>query len=572
MEEEYEEAVMQLKRQVEDERMTPDDAINLLNNTLNGFVKMAAVQRNRVKSLLYQSGVLDHCIALLTLDPPSLQGNWSAAATLASLTSSCCVGMELSGLPETFHTVFLPSVVDSLLSLASQLARRTQPVSLFRKVMDSVSWILRAHTQLTMQVLSSAHYELIQGCDATTALLCIQMWIDTCIASRLCDDSIQLLLNEAVSQLAVTSDTAVGGASVRLILHMSSQLPLQTLLCKFKGLNSLLDKDWRGRGFDQEVHQLITLIQSCENTSSVECVRAACVIQAAWRAYLTRRRLKILNRIVSMLQQSFRARKKRQQQHSAAQQWEEELNFQMRMQRQQARTKFHQKQRQLLQFLPPDQVQLYLQECERRAAVLIQSAWRGFLVRRRLDFQLRTATRMQTQQQAARTLQKAEHHFVQKRCAADVLDGRCCWIGQKGLTDSQRSLWKTRVEEYIRLHPSIGVSREQCEHLHVDVQWRLRALLQQRMRHMREHQKLESLLAQTDTQLDLLKESLPLSDVKEADIERFLSPCVTVAAQGRDAHNARLQHHKLPWWRTLDGMTAGPAHMKDMWDKNDIKK
>ncbi|XP_054629359.1 IQ calmodulin-binding motif-containing protein 1-like isoform X2 [Dunckerocampus dactyliophorus] len=561
--EQYEGAVMQLKRQVEDERMTCDETVNLLNNALNRFVNMAAVQKDssvlsRVKSVLYQSGVLHHCITLLTLDPPSLRGNWSAAATLASLTSSCCVGVEPSGLSETFHRLFLPSVMDSLLLLASQLARRTQ------KVMDSVSRILRTHAQLTMHILSSAHYEFIQGSDATTALLCVQMWIDTCIASsdylsKLCDDSILLLLNEAVGQLTVTSDTAVGGASVRLILQMSNQLPLQTsrLLLQFKGLDSLLDKDWRGRGFDQEVHQLITLIQSCANTSSVECVRAACVIQAAWRAYLTRRRLKTLNSVVSMLQRRFRARKEQQQQQRAAQQWEEELNFQVCIQRQQARTKFHQKQRQLLQLLPPDQVQSYLQECERRAAVLIQSAWRGFLIRRHLDFQRRTLRHMQTQQHAARTLQKAVRHFLQKRCAADVLVSRCCWIGQKGLTDSQRAVWKTQVEEYVRLHPSMGVSREQCEHLHVDVQRRLQVLKQQMMQRMREHQKIESLLAHTHNQLDLLKESLPLSDVKMTDFERFLSPCGTMATQARDAHNARLQDHKLPWWRTLDGMTAG---------------
>ncbi|KAL7370270.1 hypothetical protein ABVT39_024268 [Epinephelus coioides] len=121
-----------------------------------------------------------------------------------------------------------------------------------------------------LNILSSLHYEQIQMCDdVSVSLLCVQMWIQTCTASRdflsgLSDHSVLLLLNEAVGQLAVSADPLVGGASVRLILLMASQQEarLQPLLLSFRGLDSLLDKDWRGRGFDQDVDQLIALIQS----------------------------------------------------------------------------------------------------------------------------------------------------------------------------------------------------------------------------------------------------------------------------------------------------------------------
>ena len=33
-------------------------------------------------------------------------------------------------------------------------------------------------------------------------------------------------------------------------------------LCPPAGLDSLLSKDWRGRGFDQDVDKLIALVQS----------------------------------------------------------------------------------------------------------------------------------------------------------------------------------------------------------------------------------------------------------------------------------------------------------------------
>ncbi|XP_077440526.1 IQ calmodulin-binding motif-containing protein 1 [Vanacampus margaritifer] len=566
--EQNEEAVMHLKRQLEDTNLSPADRIKMLNDTLKKFLNMAAAQKDsntltRIKSLLYQSGILSHCVTLLILDPQRLQSIWRAAVTLASLTSSCCVGVEPGELSETFHRLFLPSVMDGLLSLASHLAMRAECVSLFRKVMDSVSWLLRAHAKLTAQVLSSSHYELIQGCDEVTmSLLCVQMWINICTASSdflssLSDDAILLLLNEAVGQLAVTSDGAVGGASVRLILHMANQLPLQPFLLNFKGLDSLLNKDWRGRGFDQEVDQLIALTQSQESTASADLERAACVIQAAWKSYLTRRRIKSLSRVVCMLQLRFRARRRLLQQKIDAQRQQEELNFQVCLQRQQARTKFHQKQKEMLQRLPPDQVQPYLLECELRAAILIQSAWRGFLARRRVASQRPALRLAHAQQHAASTLQRAVRRFLQERRAAKVLASGLCWIGHKGLTASKRAVLKRQVEEYINLHPSVGVSRQQCDQLHVDVQWRLQALLQQAVRQKREEHKMESLLAHTHTQLDLLKDAPPLSAVTANDIKSFLSPSGTIAKRARDAHNARLQANRLPWWRTLGETTEG---------------
>lgn len=61
--------------------------------------------------------------------------------------------------------------------------------------------------------------------------------------SGLSDNSLQLLLNEAVGQLAVSSDSAVGGASVRLILIMANQQELRVhrLLLSFRG-------QWSHRG------------------------------------------------------------------------------------------------------------------------------------------------------------------------------------------------------------------------------------------------------------------------------------------------------------------------------------
>ncbi|XP_041637454.1 IQ calmodulin-binding motif-containing protein 1 isoform X2 [Cheilinus undulatus] len=531
---------------------------------------MAAVHADgsvltHVKSQLYQSGVLSHCVLILNQVPRELKGSWSAAATLAHITSSSCVGVDPGERLETFHQLFLPSVMDGLLSLASHMMKHAESASSFRKVMDSVSWLLSVHTWLTPQVLSSAHYEQIQMCDdEAVSLLCVQMWIQTCSTSRdflsgLTNDSILLLLNEAVGQLAISSDPAVGGASVKLILLMASQQEQRVLplLLTFKGLDSLLDKDWRGRGFEKEVNQLIALIQPDKPTrsrsqSETEHVRAACVIQAAWRAYQTRRRVRSLNKAVSTLQRKYRARRRQQQQQREAQQLEEELRYQVCLRRQQARRKFHQKQRQLLQMLPADQVQPFLLECERRAAVVIQSFWRGFRERRHyLETHCHELRRMQTQMKAARTLQRAVRCFLQRRRAAKAPPIPPFWIGQKGLTDSRRLELKRQVEEYIASHPSSRASLQQCQRLHEEVQLLILSELRRGEQQRRDEERTEALLAHTHTQLELLRDAPSLTVVTSKDAESFLSPSGPIATRARDSHNAMLQASRLPWWRTL---------------------
>ncbi|KAM4711279.1 IQ calmodulin-binding motif-containing protein 1 isoform 2-T4 [Anableps anableps] len=580
--EEEEALISELRRQLEEEDLKPEERIVLLNDSLNKVLSSAALQTDssaltRVKTGLYHSGVLTHCVRLLSLSPSRLGGNWTSAATLAHLTSSSCVGVEPGSRSEAFHRLFLPSVMEALLSLASQLMSRAEGSSLFRKVMDSVGWLLSAHPHLTAQVLSSAHYEHIQMCDdVTVSLLCIQMWIQTCTVNRgflsqLGDESALLLLNEAVAQLALSSDSAVGGASTRLMLLMANQLGLRlhSLLLSFTGLDSLLEKDWRGRGFEQDVDQLISVVQretavSRQPEASAERVRAACVIQAAWRSLQTRRRLRGLSRAVSALQRSYRARRRRLQEQEAARQWEEQLRYQVCVRRRQARRRFHQKQRELLLLLPPDQVRPYLEECERRAAVVIQSVWRGFRERRRRSDVLRASQR---QQRAARTLQRAGRRLLEKRRAAEAPPPPR--TGEEGLTDRRRAEFKQQVEEYIGAHRSTRVSAEECASLHEEVQPLLRAALQGGEQRRREEQRVEALLACARTQLQLLRDAPPLSAVTATQAESFLSPSASVAARARDAHNATLQASRLPWGRTLGEMThtgqeAGPAHLQEL--------
>uniref|UniRef100_A0A3B4H4M8 IQ motif containing B1 n=1 Tax=Pundamilia nyererei TaxID=303518 RepID=A0A3B4H4M8_9CICH len=491
------------------------------------------------KSQLYLSGVLIHCVRVLSLHPSSL---------------SCCVGVEPGPHSETFHRLFLPSVVDALLSLAAQLVNRTENVSLLRKVMDSVSWLLAAHTHLTEKVLSSIHYEQIQVCDdVTVSLLCVQMWIQTSAfelgqhSSPGCD-VIGLPMQPP-------KDAAELGHSTCVSVSQQPKGQRSLCICASAGLDSLLHKDWRGRGFDRGIDQLIALIQSEKDVvsqtqvGSSEHVRAACVIQAAWRSYKTRRRVKKLNRAVSVLQRNYIFNLK-----AVCVIFTKACSpccFQVCVRRQQARRRFHQKQRQLLQLLPAGERH---KECENRAAVVIQSFWRGFRERRHYSIVFSGAG-YSLLRLILRFFQV--RRFLHKRRAAKVPPLPPFWIGQKGLTDSRRAELKQQVDEYIATHQSFRVSPEECSCLHEEVQLLLLSVLQTGAQQRMEEQRVEALLAHVHTQLELLRDAPPLSVVTETDADTFLSPSGPVAARARDAHNAMLQASRLPWWRMLGD--AGPV-------------
>uniref|UniRef100_A0A3B3ZB73 IQ motif containing B1 n=1 Tax=Periophthalmus magnuspinnatus TaxID=409849 RepID=A0A3B3ZB73_9GOBI len=346
-------------------------------------------------------------------------------------------------------------------------------------------------------------------------------------ALGLSDDTVILLLNDIVSQLAVSSEAQVGGASVRLLLLFAHQLRtrLPPLFRAFRGLDSLLSKDWRGRGYDQEVDQLIKIIQSSESSDDIERVRAACVIQAAWRSHKTRRRVKNLNRAVSTLQRKYSL-----------------CVFQVNLRRQQARRKFHLKQRQLLQLLPPGTPHMNLQ----------------WIISDRFTTDQGLKHRLYISMDIANLLA-----FLDHRRAAKVPPSSF-WTGQKGLTDRQRAELKTQVDNYITLHPSSCVSLEECLCLHEEVQslWvsESEAVVQRR----RQEQRIQVLLAHTKTQLTMLREAPGLSSVSLLEAESYLSPSPSIVAQARDSHNSLLQSDRSPWWRTLSEVPSGHAPLEEL--------
>lgn len=157
------------------------------------------------KRTLYTHGVLQYCSSSLRFSPAQIQGGCAVLTQMADilryfeviwtcrflcavlwslnvcwcLCSSCCVGLGSFRGMEVFSHQFLPPVAENLLFLADRLMNRAlrvrsrewrrvittmnikchfslqqdkaqnEMIRLFRRVFDSIGWLLRAHRHLS---------------------------------------------------------------------------------------------------------------------------------------------------------------------------------------------------------------------------------------------------------------------------------------------------------------------------------------------------------------------------------------------------------------------------------------
>ncbi|XP_023700405.2 IQ calmodulin-binding motif-containing protein 1 isoform X2 [Paramormyrops kingsleyae] len=314
------------------------------------------------------------------------------------------------------------------------------------------------------------------------------------------------------------------------------------------GLKAMLKNDWNGKGFDAEVEQLSDLLypEVQHKEASLQLVeretKSACMIQATWRGFQTRKRMKTLSKAVITLQRKFREMRQQQKLQSEKKKAEEDFLFQVHLRRQRAQCEFRQRQLYLLEIVPADQMDRYLCEVEHRAAINIQKVWRGY--RERKNFQQQKQALKKSK--AAVTIQRAVLGFLKRR--RDMRQQLSPWRGTRHLTDTIRTDLTKEVKEYITLHPSNLVSMESCRELHLRTQELLLQNLMKKDKDQRAEQHRQALLAQVNTDIELLMSAPPLRNSSGLDVDAYLSRSAPVASWARQSHSTMLQVSRSPWW------------------------
>ncbi|XP_027493058.1 IQ calmodulin-binding motif-containing protein 1 isoform X1 [Corapipo altera] len=527
-------------------------------------------ESKQMKQDIYDYGLTQYCLLVLRQDHSRLQGGWATAAQLAEILSHCCVGLEMKEDPEEFYKKFLPSATDNLLVLGKRLQARfiraikdkekQDFLHWFQTVTNAICWLLDGHIQLAACVLQNDCFlQLLITDDVETAIIMMSVLhnilrINSSVFLQVDKATLHSILDELVYKLSSTTNPAVGSAATKLLLvvaKLSKQL-VQLLTARYKGLKGLLNKQWTGKGFDRELNQLLDMLYLEQSSGKGEMQtvlfqkqhQAASIIQATWRGFQTRRRLKKLPQAVTTLQRSFRAKREQELQHLAKQKEDEALKLQMQLQRQRAMRLFHERQLALLERVHASQVNKYMEEMEDKSALTIQRFWRGYRARRIFHQQKQSLK----EYKAAVIIQRTACKFLEKRRRRRPLSP---WKEPKGLTDEQRLALQQKVDDYIKLHPASQMSEEMSKELHMQAQEKLAQFLLRSRLDQRAAQRRETLLAQVNTDVELLMNAPGLAETTEKDIGVFVSRSVPVATKARQSHNTMLKYTRWPWWKKL---------------------
>uniref|UniRef100_UPI00398F84F1 IQ calmodulin-binding motif-containing protein 1-like isoform X2 n=1 Tax=Pristiophorus japonicus TaxID=55135 RepID=UPI00398F84F1 len=551
-----------------------DDKIPVLLLKLKEILEgppLGSKELKKLKEDIYYYDLIQYCVLVLAQDYYHVPGSWYTAVQLAEVLSTACVGLDPKQEAEEFYSKVLPSAADSLILLARRLQTRFLKTAeeadkqdflrYFHNVTDSLCWLLSGHVQLAQYVLQSDHLlQLLLTDDVETGAIMVSallgiLQVNRTLLFSVKEKNIRLILDELIYKLSATTNPVIGSTSIKVLLMMvESHPPTLRILCtSYIGLCPLLSKQWTGRGFDKELSQLLELLYA--GSSEGRFYRAACLIQAAWRAHQTRKQMKNLPKVVTNLQRCFRAKREQEMQRQEKRREEEELKHQLRLRRHQALRQFRQRQLSLLEIVPASEMDKYLQEEKERSALLIQKVWHGHRQRRNFTQQKQALKEFK----AAVIVQRAILKFLQRR--RNLRTGILPWQGPKGLTDTRRLELRAKLDEYVKLHPVSQVSEERTNERHCQAQEMLGQYLMSRNLERKSEQRQEALLAQINTDIELLMNAPSLKEATKKDTEVFNSRCGPVAARARQSHNTLLQFTRGPWWKKLGDEFLDPEDM-----------
>ncbi|XP_036705519.1 IQ calmodulin-binding motif-containing protein 1 isoform X3 [Balaenoptera musculus] len=490
----------------------------IINNTPFGSSEL-----KKVKQDIYCYDLIRYCLLVLSQDCSRIQGGWTTISQLTQILSHCCVGLEPGEDAEEFYNELLPSAAENFLVLGRQLQtcfinaakgeEKDALLHFFEIVTDSLFWLLGGHVQLIQNVLRSDHFLHLLQTDnvqvGSTVMTMLQniLQISSGDLLRIEGKTLHSILNEVVFKLLSTPSPVIRSTATRLLLLMAEShqeiLILLRLSACYKGLRSLLNKQEPGTEFSQELRHLIGLLSPkvYQEVEEQKLHQAACLIQAYWKGFQTRKRLKKLPSAVITLQRSFRSKRTKMLLKLSRQKEEEDRRLQLQLQRQRAMRLSRELRLSMLEIVHPGQVEKHNREIEEKSALIIQKHWRGYRERK---------------------------NFCQQR---------------PSLVEYKAAVTLQRAGSEV----SGVINRE----LHSQAQERLQHYFMGRALEERAQQHREALTARINTNIEQLMKAPSLKEAEGKEPELFLSRSRPVAAKAKQAHLNTLKHIQAPWWKKL---------------------
>ena len=528
-----------------------------------------------VKEQIWKCDLIHIIVEVLRQDFTLVEGRWDTAAHLVSILSSICTGFnpkvktnpgeeiqsEVEQVKE-YYEILLPTAVDSILILANTLLEiesagqlqvggklSTTHLECFQSVIDSLLWCCAGHKQCIPRILQSPYLlhilitDNLPYCEVLIPAMRKLVKASKSSLSSIPLDVLQNILDELVYKLSGKGKRAAV-LSLKLlasIVHYSPNV-LEVVLSRYRGLHTVVSQ-FRKEDLGQDVDQFIVKLEmrAATEVEAQICNQAAVVIQAAWRGYTTRKKIKTVHKGIQRFQQLYRKKKVERLRRK-----EEEIEMKssqaVKQELQQSSwIKFREKQMALLEQLPASDLDRFMRTQKIQAATTIQSWWRSKQAQKEYNTKRKEIKCAVVLQRAVRRFlrqrKKSQNSAKQQPLVFPVIEG------------AERELLQGVVAQHRELHPVTHHTASELQQLHKGVQDHLCEFYQSRSFQRKADKHRTLLLSQLNRDCELLLSAPSVSAASSSDIITYSSRSASIARMAEMAHQEELKAMDLPWWK-----------------------
>ncbi len=543
---------------------------------------LSAEDRFLIRHQIWQCDLTHLIIEVLRNDYSDIEDSWRMRSNLAVALSSILAGLapripnsqvpNISQLEEVneYYDIVLPTAVDSILFLANSLLEvvesedEDQPSTVnfyecFNKVIDSLIWVCSGHKQCVLRTLQSPYLLHILITDRTLygygALRAINALImtDESAVSLIPQGILTNILDELVYKLS-GQEPEGAALSLKLLAQLSILIPklVDSLSKDYPGLLELVMKwgvEENKEGNPAEKYLISELrSRAGEREGMKDKQKAAVVIQANWKGYANRKKMIKAKKGIQKFQALFR---RRRAQRLNREEEEKKVMAEATLKQHHlmsSQLAFHQKQLSLYEQLPASELQDFISKQENEAAVKIQSAWKGWIDRRKCKEIKLCAIELRS----AVVIQRAMRRYLQRR-ESKKQDGMYeAWPDIPGPT---RAKIQKEILEYRETHATENNSKthQSISELHDKAQSMYEEFYFSRTTQRRRDEQIQFLISKLNRNCDLLLGVPSLEESYRSGVaNHFISNSPDIARMARTAHREEMKAMSTPWWKRTD--------------------
>lgn len=488
--------------------------------------------RTSLKTLkvhVWHYGLVHILIELLGQNFSVVGGQWMTATELAFILSHSLTGLQPEKLKKTaqldasqikeYYDDILPTALHSLLVLANNLL--TVSSSMLSGVLENIGKLCLSHHILITPLIQSPYLLHMLTSSSKDSLLHLLPFIKKMISESpnllpaLPLEVVHNYLDELVHKITTTSDPLQALEVFRVFLESPSIA--ESVAGRYPGLKQFL--------YLLQVENQSIDIKWIMDKLEGDLDYAAIVIQAHWRGYCARKKVKAILQGVVVFQRLYRKmRAKRNKEEKLKSNLTTE-NFEQENQHIALRT-FHEKQFKIIEQLPAKEVDSFLNNLQQNSATKIQKWWRNCQVKRN---------------QTAGEKPQHSHQGTTAICGKESV--------LLSIDQTTRQKLQEEISSYQKQHPILHKSQVSLRQLHSEVQQQLQIMYLDRTLEKERNRKRRLLLNQLEVDSALLLGAPLLEKAQPSTTTHFTGSAHGITYMAQLAHEEELKSLELPWWK-----------------------